>query len=160
MADGETPAALRLATDIALRLVEGEDIRSEVILRGRPSGTVVSGSVLEAALHTGRGSLLFLTHDVPYEEMLSIHLLDDEGRLLDSATLGGPYTTGHFRELQLEAPDTASFRFFDEVLWRVRVLPKPCFKLPWWPDARGVWRGGRSRRYFVVERGRPGPHDR
>lgn len=154
MAGNEAPTILRMSTDLALRLIEGEDIRSEVILRGQPCGTVVSGSVLEAALHSARGSLLFLTHDVPHEEMLSIHLLDNDGQLLDSATLGGPYTTGHFRDLLLETPDTVSFRFFDECVWRVRVLPGPRLKLPWWPDARGVWRGGRPRRYFLVERRR------
>ncbi|MGY4828976.1 hypothetical protein ACVNIS_10400 [Sphaerotilaceae bacterium SBD11-9] len=146
--------AIALSSEITLRACSaaGDVARSEVVLQGRPSGTEVSGRVLEAALNVDRRWLLFVTDDVPDEEMLSIHLLDSEGRLLDSATLGGPYSTGNFKNLQLQQPATARFRFIDGAEWSVHVLPAPRLSLPWWPDAKGVWRGKALRRHFVVSR--------
>jgi hypothetical protein len=93
-----------------------------------------------------------MTDDTPFEEMLAIHLLDDKGKLLDSARIGGPYTTGSFSNLQLDPPATVHFRFIDDGDWSVRMLETAQYALPWWPDARGVWRGARLKRWFEVHR--------
>ena len=145
---------IEVSSDIALHVHadSSQGARSEVLIRGQRSGTLVPGSVLEAALRTDSGWLLFLTHDVPYEEMLSIYLLSDAGGLLDSATIGGPYASGSFRGLRTEPPATVHFNFIDNADWHLRVLDRPRLTLPWWPDARGVWRGGRLRRSFVIGR--------
>jgi hypothetical protein len=97
---------------------------------------------------------LFVTDNTPSEEMLTIHFLDDQGRLLDSAHIGGPYTTGSFSDLHLDPPATMHFRFIDDTEWSVRILQNPRYALPWWPDARGVWRGSRLTRRFKVYRHR------
>lgn len=127
---------------------------SEVLIAGRKSGTVVSGRVLEAALRCAGTWLLFVSDDVPSEDMLSIYLLDDGGRMLDSARIGGPYTTGSFSGLRLDPPSTVHFRFIDDAGWSVRVLENGQFSVPWWPDARGVWRGAQLLRRFEVRRTR------
>jgi hypothetical protein len=146
---------VRVADEIALRPVApGADgaVRSEVIIGGRPTGSVITGVVLEAAVHCAPGWLLFVTDDIPYEEMLTIHLLDPDGRPLDSAGIGGPYTTGTFSSMRLDPPSTVRFRFIDDADWFVEILGRPKRALPWWPDARGVCRGARIGRHFVVGR--------
>lgn len=145
---------MRLADEVELRAHStGKDgPRSNVWIAGHPTGSVVSGCMLKAAVRCARGWLLFVTDDTPFEEMLAIHLLDDKGKLLDSARIGGPYTTGSFSDLHLDPPATVHFRFIDDVDWSVRVLETAQYALPWWPDARGVWRGARLKRCFEVHR--------
>jgi hypothetical protein len=146
---------VRVADEIALRPVApGVDgaVRSEVIIGGCPTGSVITGVVLEAAVHCAPGWLLFVTDDIPYEEMLTIHLLDPDGRPLDSAGIGGPYTTGTFSSMRLDPPSTVRFRFIDDADWFVEILGRPKRALPWWPDARGVRRSARIARHFVVGR--------
>ena len=146
---------MRVADEIALRpLAAGADaaVRSEVLIAGRPTGAVITGVVLEAAVHCAPGWLLFLTDDVPFEELLTIHLLDREGGLLDSASIGAPYTTGTFSSMRLDPPSTVRFRFIDDADWFVEILDRPKRALPWWPDARGVRRGARVARHFIVGR--------
>lgn len=148
---------MQLTDEIALRAdVPGRDGPcAEVLIAGRRSGTFVSGAVLEAALRCAGTWLLFVSDDVPSEDMLSIYLLDDSGRLLDAARIGGPYTTGSFSGLRLDPPSTVHFRFIDDAGWSVRVLETAKCSLPGWPDARGVWRGARLWRRFEVRRTAP-----
>lgn len=144
---------MRLTDDITLRPQPFNDEPSgEVWIAGRSTGTIVSGCVLEAAVRCRRGWLLFVTDGVPYEDMLTIHLLDERGRLLDSARIGGPYATGSFSQVRVEPPAIVRFRFIDDADWSVRVLDKPRPAVPWWPDARGVWRGARLTRHFELRR--------
>ena len=88
--------------------------------------------------------------------MLSIHLLDGRLDLLDSATLGAPYSTGSFSDLDIEASSTVRFRFIGDTTWSVEVLPHPVFRLPFVPDAPGVRRRAGFARHFIV-RGNPQP---
>ena len=151
---------MRIADDVTTRLIEGqaesEPPQSAVVIGGSPSGTVVPGAVLEAAVRADGCWLLFMTDDTPFEEMLSIHLLDRHGRLLDSALLGGPYSTGSFGALELAPPATIRFRFIGDTVWTVEILPRPAFRLPLIPDAPGVSRKFGFSRHFVV-RGKPLP---
>ena len=141
------------AADVELRPRPGGDKpSSDVLIAGRPTGSPVPGSALEAAVRWPLGWLLFVTDNTPSEEVLAIHLLDGEGKLLDSAFIGGPYATGTFSDLRLEPPATVHFRFIDNADWSVRLLGKAKPALPWWPDARGVWRGARLTRHFEVHR--------
>jgi hypothetical protein len=146
---------VRAAPEIALRPLPGsedEQPRSELLVEGRPTGSVIAGCVLEAAVRCEPGWLVFATNDIPYEEFLNIHLLDESAKPLDSARIGGPNSTGMFSRLRLEPPATVHFRFIDEADWSVRVLSRPKRTLPWRPDARGVWRGAGLTRHFEVRR--------
>lgn len=131
------------ATDVAVQRMPaapGHAPRAEVLLAGRATGWIVDGAVLEAALRCGERLLLFMTDDVPYEEVLSIQLLGADGRVVDAVALGGGYATGHFGACTIEPPDAVRFRFIDDVEWCVRVLPAPRLRLPLWCAVRGVRR--------------------
>jgi len=139
-----------------LPAVQGEPPQAEVLIAGRRTGWQVGGAVLEAALRCDDKLLLLLTDDVPHEESLSIHLLDADGELLDTAWLGAVYATGMFDALRIEPPDSVTFHFFGGTEWIVRVLARPGWRLPWTLDIPGVHRRWGWRRHFVV-RGRPRP---
>ena len=146
---------MRLAPEIALRALPGgedDEPRGEVLIEGRATGTIVAGTVMEAAVRCATGWLVFATDGTPYEEFLNIHFLDAAARALDAARIGGPNTTGLFSALRLDPPSTVHFRFIDEADWSVEILPAPKRALPWWPDARGVWRSRAVTRYFEVRR--------
>lgn len=148
---------MRIANEISLRrLGHDADVppTAEVIVDGTPSGCVVAGAILESAVSADGRFLLFLTDDVPYEDALSIHLLDDRLHLLDSATLGAAYSTGSFGGLELRPPRMVRFRFIGEADWTVEILPHPAFRLPLLPEATGVSRSFGFSRHFIV-RGKP-----
>lgn len=150
------------ATDVAIeRLGTADDAlpRSELVVAGQRTGWLVRGAVLEAALRCDERLLLFMTDDRPYEESLSLHLFDADGQLLDSATLGAPYSTGTFSGLAVEPPDSIRFRFIGGTDWRVRLLPRRRWRWPPLPDAPGVRHRPGLTQYFVVS-GRPQPQSR
>jgi hypothetical protein len=125
--------------------------RSLALIEGTDFSTMVSGVFLERAVACAQGWLLFITDDVPYEEKLSIHLLDRRGVLLDSAYLLVPYAMGVFTDLRLQPPDKVQFKFFnDEDIWTVVLYERPRYYLPWWSGTYGVWRSGRWKRWFGV----------
>lgn len=94
--------------------------------------------------------MLFLTDGVPFEEYLSIHLLDRDWDLLDTVVLGGLYSTGSFCLLRLIEPDTVSFRFIDDKDWSVTVLARPAPSLPFLSEPRGVKRAIGFSRHFII----------
>lgn len=145
---------MEIADDVTLSVVpdEKEGNQSIIVVDGRPTEACVVGSVLEAAIRCDPGWLVFLTDDTPFEEMLRVGLVGPSGRLLDSATIGGPYATGTFEALRLEPPDVVHFRFIDDADWWIRVLPRPRLALPFLSDARGAWRGARLTHHFVIDR--------
>ena len=107
---------------------EFKEGRVAVLLDGRETGLELKGQILEAALEAPGGWLLFLTHDVPYEEQLDLVLLDEDLRVRERASLGWIETPGLFEDLRTQG-DSAAFRFIGSE-WRVRVLPKPRWRLP------------------------------
>ena len=146
---------MRITDEVSTLLrVRGDDDTeplSEVVVAGRPTGTVVIGEILEAAVALDDGGhLVFLTENVPFEEGLRIHLLDRDGRLVDQAAVGQAYTPAFFGELEIEAPATLRFRFLGDGHWRLRLLPRPRFRLPLFPEAPCVSRPfGFSRRFLL-----------
>ncbi|WP_374568104.1 hypothetical protein [Ideonella sp.] len=150
---------MRLASEISVRPVVVNDDQpplSEVCVNAVATGQRVDGAVLEAAVECNGRYLLFLTDDVPAEDQLSIHLVDRDGRLLDSARIGAMYSTGSFSSLTFREPNAAAFRFIGDADWVVRVFDQPRWQMPFVAEPRGVSRPWRWRRWFRVE-GRPSP---
>lgn len=137
-------------------LREGAEPVCEVVRNGQATGQKVPGAVLEAAVQWQSFTLLFTTDDIPFEEHLHIHLLDAQLQLLDSATVGGMYSTGSFSLLESADPDTLRFRFIGDTDWSVQVLPESGFRVPLLSEPTGVSRPLGFSRHFIV-RGQPQP---
>jgi hypothetical protein len=130
-----------------------EEAHSRLVRRsGGYTGTIVPGVDLEAELEHGGEHLLFLTHDIPYEEQLEILLIDRADKLVDRVWLGGAYTTGNFRDLIALPGPAAEFDFFGEVRWRVTIFDRPRLSIPFLGHPVGVHREFGFNRRLAVER--------
>ncbi len=129
---------------------------SELLLDGKPTGLIVTGAVLEAALEWHGCRVAFLTDDIPFEDMLRIYMFDANMTLLDTAVLGAMYSTGTFSELSLLPPNALTFRFFGGNVWRMVLLAEREFSIPFLSDPSGVSRKFKFFRHFRIER-RPQP---
>jgi hypothetical protein len=149
---------MRIADQIALNPIsEATDALppvSELVVSGVPTGKRVSGAILEGAVEWDSFRLLFLTDDIPHEEMLRVALLNAELDVVDEALIGGPYSTGSFSSLELCEPDAVRFRFIGGVPWTVQLLSKRALRLPFISEPRGVHRSFGFSRQFIV-RGTP-----
>ncbi|TGN40325.1 hypothetical protein [Marinobacter confluentis] len=137
----------RIREDASLTLAkEGNDqelATSFVTIAGKTSEEPLEGTVLEACVQLGNQYLLFLTDDIPFEDSLHIHLLDEDLERVDTATLGAPYTTGHFRNLNCVGSAGITFEFFGDCVWEISVSPKKRLRLPFISGPRGVsWQKG------------------
>lgn len=151
---------MQVARDVSTRLVaEGGDAEtpeSEILIDGHPTGVRVSGAVLEMAVRAGGQLILFMSDDVPFEDMLGIHLFDKNPKVLDAALLGGPYSTGSFSLLGFDEPNWVHFRFIGNTDWALEILDEPRLRIPLMRDAPGVKRKFGFTRRFIVH-GRPLP---
>ncbi len=153
--------AMRVATELTTKPIEASSAdevpTSEILLNEEASGKFVSGAVLEAAVWWNGFYLLFMTDDIPFEESLRILLLDAELNILDSAFVGGPYSSGSFSSLDLIEPNSVHFRFIGDTVWSVELFPHPVIRLPLLAsEPVGVYRSLGFRRHFVVH-GNPQP---
>lgn len=145
---------MRIATEITVHRCEAlkdEDIpQCELMAAGAATGRRLSGAILEAAVEVAGKYLLFMTDDVPFEETLTLHLLDGQFRLLDSASVGRAYATGVFSLVELREPDELVFRFIGEKPWAVKVLGAPALRVPLCAEAPGVTRPFGFTRSFIL----------
>lgn len=126
---------------VALRpLADESPPASVLIVDGETLGHTVPGILLEAAVDTGDALILFTTDDTPYEEVLGVHLVGKDGAPIDSLWIGGAYSTGIFQQLETDGAASVRFRFIDEKLWTITVLPEAAFRLPIVPEKKGVRR--------------------
>ena len=114
--------------------------QSEIMVAGVPTGRVIAGAILRAALSWEEFVLLFLTDDVPFEDALRMYLLDRDLAVVDSARMGAMYSTGIFSNLDITEPDTVRFQFFQGVVWTLRLLSEEEFAIPMISEPTGVSR--------------------
>jgi len=143
---------VRLADEVSIIPAPDHEAvpHSEICIAGRPLGLRVPGRILEAAVELDGRYLVFLTEGVTMEELLSIHLITPEGRLVDTAAIGQIYSPGIFAGLALRPPREASFRFLGDLLWTVEVFDESRLALPMLGDAPAVTRPFGFRRVFRV----------
>lgn len=148
------------SSELSIRLAspysDTEPATSELLVDGKPSGVIVTGAVLEAAVEWQGYRIVFLTDDIPFEEMLRIYMFDASMALVDSARLGAMYSTGTFAELGVQPPNTLTFRFFGGIVWRMVLLAKREVAVPVFSDPSGVSRDFKLFRHFRIE-GKPQP---
>ena len=144
------------AARLASPYTDTELASSELLLNDKPTGLIVTGVVLEAAVEWQGFRIAFLTDDIPFEDMLRIYMFDANMTLVDSAVLGAMYSTGTFAELSLQPPNVLTFRFFGATVWRVVLLAEREFGLPFLSDPSGVSRKFQFFKHFRIE-GKPQP---
>ncbi|MEY8710217.1 hypothetical protein [Mangrovibacter phragmitis] len=121
-----------------------------VLFDGNITGINVPYCVLEAAVKVDEDLfLLFLTDDVPFEEMLHIALIHMKQGILEMIDLGGAYTTGSFKHLEIEN-DRVNFHFIGDTTWTVRIAEKPFFRMPFTGDPRGISRPMAMKHYILI----------
>jgi hypothetical protein len=150
---------LRLADEISIRPApdRGGVPQCEICIAGRATGLRVPGKVFEAAVEIDGRYLVFITEGVTMEELLSIHLVSADGRLLDTAAIGLMYALGIFARLKLEPPREVRFQFLGDVTWIVEIHAEPRWAWPIWREAPGVRRPWTFKRAFRVRTGPPAP---
>lgn len=139
------------AAQLASPYTDTAPATSELLVDGKSTDVIVTGTVLEAALEWQGYRLAFLTDDIPFEDMLRIYLFDANMRLVDAAVLGAMYSTGTFSNLNLQPPNALTFRFFGNMAWRVELLGEREFALPLLSDPSGVTREFKFFRRFKIE---------
>lgn len=144
---------MHLSTTLSIRpraVAPSKAPAADLLVDGYPAARTVPGAVLELAVVVGRRHLLFLTDDVPFEELLTVLLLGADLRPLDRATIGRVDQAGAFGQPRLIPPRRVEFAFCGDGTWAVEVLDTPRLRLPFVPDAPGVSRPFGLRRHFIV----------
>jgi hypothetical protein len=125
-------------------------LTSRLFHHGRDTGQDLPGAILEASLKANNEWLLFLTHDIPFEESLEICLLGSNFEVLDRATLMAPNATGSFENLRILSEQRVRFRFLGKGFWELELLKKPGFRLRLMGEPLGAVRPfGFSRRFTL-----------
>jgi hypothetical protein len=124
--------------------------QSCIFLGNTNTGKSIDGSYLERCIKTGCKYLVFMTDDTPHEDMLHIHLLDENLDIIDSATIGSMYSTGFFRDYNIQEPNTLAFYFIGETQWKVEILDKKAFLFPFISQPKGVSRKNIFSQYFKI----------
>ena len=151
-------AKSELATALIAANSEDELPRSKLYIDNSDTGLILTGAVLEAAVKFRDHYLVFLTNDIPFEESLNIYYIDNNLTIIDAATLGAIYSTGHFRGLQLMEPNCVKFNFFGGTDWVVELFVTKQKHLPFFSDPKGVTRAAKLHCYFKVI-GNPQPQN-
>ena len=125
--------------------------RSWITINGGTAQSALEGTVLEGCIKVNGFYLVFMTDDILNEEMLHIHLLNEELSVVDSVTIGSIYSTGSFKLLALVEPNTIKFSFIGGVEWKVHVFEKKQRHVPFLSDPKGVSRKVCFRCHLKVE---------
>jgi hypothetical protein len=125
----------------------------EILNNGTPTGRIITGAVLEAALVTDKFYILFLTDDVPFEESLTIHMVRHDFEHMDTAALIRPYGSGALEGLSVADEHNATFLFYDDRTVCLEVLDRWQWRVPFVPELFGVMRPLGFRRHFRLSQG-------
>lgn len=141
-------------SEFSLKLVseatETDSPKSQLVIDGKDVDSVIEGTVLEACVKHKDCYLLFTTNDCAYEESLSIYLLDKYYKILDSAVLVWPYSTGLFEILDITQANLIDFKFFEGKNWQVEIFSHKKVLIPYISEPCGVWRKFKFKRYFKI----------
>jgi hypothetical protein len=129
-----------------------EPAMSRVLANGRQTEALVSGKILEAAFLVASNHLLFTIDDEPNEEVLHIHLLNQNFEALDSASIFALHGTGTLHNLKALSETRFRFRFFGNYDTELEVLGRPCFMLPMFGQLNGVFRKPKLRGWLKLSR--------
>lgn len=98
-----------------------EAYKSYVVLNRFRTKTKIGGIVLETCLRIYDYYLVFMTYDCPFEEGLTVSLLDKNGILLEEEDIFDATYTDDFSGLELYPPNIVTFDFLYVDLWKIEV---------------------------------------
>lgn len=124
--------------------------QSGIFLGNTKTNKNIDGSYLELSIKAGTKYLVFMTDDIPNEDKLHIHLLDESLDVIDSATIGSMYSTGSFRDYNIRDSNTLTFYFIGETEWKVEILENKEFLFPFISLPKGVSRKRAFSQYFKI----------
>jgi hypothetical protein len=124
--------------------------KSEIIFEGKVVDKSIDGTYLELCIKRNNEYFVFMTDDIPDEDMLHIHLLDERFNLIDSVTIGGIYSTGTFENVSVQEPNHISFNFIGINTWTVEALDKKQFCMPFLSSPKGSYRKNPFYQYFKL----------
>lgn len=101
----------------------------EIIISGNRTGKYLPGRKLEQVVCYQNFYLFFFTEDTPFEETLSIFLLDNNFDVIDSAVIGSIYASGVFDNFEIISQDKVGFNFLGDFRWYVKILPHFKFRI-------------------------------
>lgn len=130
------------------------DLESQLLLRGKEFLPKVPGVKLEDQyLLPYQRYLIITSYDCPYEELLRIILIQQDGTRLDSATIGAPYSPGVYAEPQITESQSLRFRFDTDAKYQVLVHGKPSIMLGSLFSSNGIsYDAFLQRRYMSINR--------
>jgi len=123
---------------------------AEIWLGGTTTAKLIEGAVLEAAFHCEHGYLLFVTDDIPFEDTLTIYLLNPQFKLLDSVNIGTAYSTGNFHLTVEPSAREVQFSFIGGFNWQLKLLAAAECCLPLFNEPAGVRRKPNFKRWFKL----------
>ncbi len=131
----------RFLSTVVINVGEEESLsKSQIYLKDQASETIVTGAVLEICIKVGEFFLVFMTDDIPNEDMLRIYLIEQDASVLDSVVLGSPYSTGSFQLLDIVEPNLITFNFIGSTVWKAFVFNQRKLNIPFITDPVGVSR--------------------
>lgn len=149
-----TEVRLLATSEFSLRLLgsplSDEMPRSEVMSHGQPTGVIISGAVLEAAIRWNDLVLAFVTDNTISQEAMHIYLFDAGFHVIDSAWLGSIFATGVFSLVDVLPPNTVRFSFLGETVLTLELLNDDTFALPYVGNPCGVSRPFGFHRRFRI----------
>ncbi len=141
---------MRILSEREFSIVPREESISDILLNGVKTGTSIEGACLELVTKCRGGYLVIMTDDIPYEDSLHIHLLDDKAGCIDSANIGAMYSTGSFENPVIEGENCISFQFIGDTRWKVELLGYKEWRIPFFSSPKGVSRRHPFYQYFRV----------
>ena len=130
--------------------------KSCIFLGGAQTHKKIDGTYLELCVKVDERFIVFMTDDIPSEDMLHVHLLDKNLDVIDSATIGGMYSTGSFENYNLQEPNKITFNFIGGNEWVVELLKNKEFRVPFISSPKGVYRKNPFNQHFKLH-GNPSP---
>ena len=141
---------MEILKDNKFRIASSSTYKSSVSIEGKQVNQEIEGVYFELCLKLKQQYLVFMTDDIPGEDMLHIHLLAEDLSIIDSATIGGMYSTGSFKNLSIQEPNQVKFNFIGGNEWRVEVLEDKVFSLPFISSPKGVSRKNTFHQHFRI----------
>ncbi len=138
--------------NIVLERTETENAKSQISIKGTQINTVISGAVLEDCFQHGAYYLIIVSHDCPFEEGLDIYLYDSDNNIVDKLVVLWVYSTGVYKFITIDDNQALYFQFFNNRIYKLNIISRGQFGIPYFVEAFGVWRKLKLKKYLKLKK--------